>query len=124
MAARIADRLRDSDLKSAGESRGDLPADIPDHALQQLRQHMASNCGVVRNARQLGAVLNEIDALEHAHGPARTLIAARLIASAALAREESRGGHFRSDFPDTNPDPQRTFVSMDPKITQPLEPAS
>lgn len=124
MAARIADRLRDSDLKSAGESRGDLPADIPDHALQQLRQHMAQHCGVVRDARQLRSVLSEIDALEHTHGPARTLIAARLIASAALAREESRGGHFRSDFPATNADPQRTFVSMESKTTQPLESAS
>ena len=31
------------------------------------------------------------------------LLAARAIAQAALLREESRGGHFRSDFPDTDP---------------------
>ncbi|MBO6694756.1 MAG: L-aspartate oxidase [Henriciella sp.] len=124
MAARIADRLRDSDLKTAGESHGDLPADIPDEALQQVRQHMATKCGVVRDAAQLTSVVNEIDALEHTHGPARTLIAARLIASSALAREESRGGHFRSDFPETNTDPRRTFVTASPKMTQTLEPVS
>ena len=31
------------------------------------------------------------------------LDAARAIAGAALHREESRGGHFRSDFPSTDP---------------------
>ena len=34
---------------------------------------------------------------------ANMLLAARSIAQAALLREESRGGHFRSDFPDTDP---------------------
>lgn len=111
MAARIADRLRETDLKSAGPSRGDLPADIPNEALQELRQHMATKCGVVRDAAGLASVLDEIDQLEYSHGPARTLEAARLIAAAALAREESRGGHFRSDFPDPHPEPSRTFLS-------------
>lgn len=124
MSARIADRLRDSELKPAGESRGDLPADIPDEALQDLRHHMANKCGVVRDASGLTAVLDEIERLEQAHGPARTLVAARLIASGALAREESRGGHFRSDFPDAHPDPARTFMSKDAHPVSILEPVS
>jgi len=124
MAARIADRLRDETLKPAGESRGDLPADIPDDALQTLRQHMATNCGVVRDAPGLRAVLTEIDKLENQHGPARTLIAARLIASAALTREESRGGHFRSDFPNTNQNPMRTFTAQEFSHAQIPEPTS
>nr|WP_233343153.1 L-aspartate oxidase [Hyphomonas sp. Mor2] len=124
MAARIADRLRDSDLAPARESRGALPADIPDPALQELRQQMADKCGVVRNAADLTSVLSEIDVLEHAHGPARTLVAARLIASAALAREESRGGHFRSDFPSAATNAARTFLSPDPQDASILEPAS
>lgn len=124
MAARIADRLRETELKPAGTSRGDLPADIPNDALQELRQHMATKCGVVRDAAGLAAMLDQIDRLEHSHGPARTLEAARLIAAAALAREESRGGHFRSDFPAPHPEPSRTFLSKDTRPASILESAS
>ena len=124
MSARIADRLRDSDLSAPGQSRGDVPTDIPDEALQTLREHMATQCGVVRSAAGLNAVLDEIDRLQDQHGPARTLISARLIADAALARQESRGGHFRSDFPEASADPSRTFVSNETNTKSVLEPAT
>ena len=39
------------------------------------------------------------------------LVAARLIASAALLRTESRGGHYRIDFPDTTHWWKRPVVS-------------
>ena len=39
---------------------------------------------------------------------------ATLIAAAALLREESRGGHFRSDFPETRSDmAQRSRLTLD-----------
>jgi L-aspartate oxidase len=50
--------------------------------------------------------------LETEHGPARALVAARLIASSALAREESRGGHFRSDYQDTLQTATRTYARL------------
>ena len=37
---------------------------------------------------------------------------AKLVTSAALAREESRGAHFRRDFPQTNKIAKRTFVTL------------
>ncbi|OYX94379.1 MAG: L-aspartate oxidase, partial [Caulobacter sp. 35-67-4] len=90
------------------EPTPDLPADV----LQTLRKAMSRDAGVIRDAAGLTRLLDQIDALEPAYGPCPPLVAARLIVAAALAREESRGGHFRADFPATAA-PQRTFVTLD-----------
>lgn len=71
---------------------------------------MQAACGVVREHAGLARALARIDALRESIGPANALIAACLILTAALARTESRGAHFRSDFPDANA-PQRTFLT-------------
>lgn len=101
MAARIADRLRTSDIRTPNESRGEVPADLPDAALQDLREAMSIHCGVVRSATGLTTLKEMISALQTEHPDARALLAADLIVSGALQRQESRGGHFRSDFPQT-----------------------
>jgi len=92
-----------------------LPAaptpDLPDAALQILRQAMSRDAGVIRDADGLSRLIAGLDVLEAAHGAAPTLVAAQLIARAALARQESRGGHFRADFPATAL-PERTFVTL------------
>jgi L-aspartate oxidase len=83
--------------------------DLPPQAVTQLRQAMSRDAGVVRTAAGLTRLLGEIDALETAHGRAAPLVAARLVAACALARTESRGGHYRTDG--TAPQPShRTFL--------------
>ena len=85
--------------------------DLPDAALQGLRRAMSRDAGVIRDAAGLTRLLEQIDALTPAYGPCPPLVAARLIVEAALARHESRGGHFRTDFPATA-EPVRTFVTL------------
>ena len=63
-------------------------------------------CGIERNADDLRTLLQELDD----DPPTDTAIVARLIGEAALRREESRGAHRRSDFPDEEPAFQRHLV--------------
>ena len=56
-------------------------------------------------------LLDLIAALEAAHGLSAPLVAARLIATSALARQESRGGHFRADFTGSQA-PRRTLLTL------------
>jgi L-aspartate oxidase len=71
----------------------------------RLRRLMWSRAGLVRSGEGLREALEEIDEI-HRRAPAgawelRSLLTvARLIARAALARPESRGAHFRLDFPE------------------------
>ena len=56
-------------------------------------------CGIVRDGDGLRRA---IELLDGDRGNLATV--ARLIASSALAREESRGAHFRTDFPIHKPE--------------------
>jgi L-aspartate oxidase len=84
--------------------------------LRSLRRAMTSKVGVVRDRAGLEEALAIIAGLAKKTRSERflnMLTAAKLIAAAALARTESRGGHYRSDFPEPDPVWQhRTFVTL------------
>ncbi|MDR3507964.1 MAG: L-aspartate oxidase [Caulobacteraceae bacterium] len=94
-----------------------LPArpapDLPDSALQNLRQAMSRDAGVVRDAEGLTRLIAFIADLERRHGQALPLVTARLVADQALARQESRGAHYRSDFPKADAVARRTVLTYD-----------
>ena len=75
-----------------------------------LRQSMTRHCGVRRTQAGLNQLIDTVDQLIAEVGRANPLVAARIIASAALAREESRGGHFRDDHPDMADSARSSFV--------------
>lgn len=108
-AHRISLRLRDADLDAPGPSRTHVPADLPYETLQTLRIKMAEQCAVVRTHDGLSSLLNWIETAIETHGQAHALLAAKLMVAPALARKESRGGHFREDFPDEQ-NPARSFI--------------
>ena len=99
-----------------GVSTGPVLPDLPEDSLLSLRTAMSDHAGLVRDAGGLSALIATITALEAEHGLALPLITARLIAEAALARQESRGGHWRSDWPLTQPVAVHTRLRRAPAL--------
>jgi L-aspartate oxidase len=127
IGGRVADDIRAlvpaSDAKPVARLRlvkGGRVVDmrIRAEAIRHIRRIMSEDVGVVREAKGLRHALGELReiAAEAAGDQVVTNMAltARLIAAAALARKESRGGHFRSDYPHAEGRLQkRTFVTLD-----------
>ena len=73
-----------------------------------LQGLMWDKVGIVRDGAGLAAAARQLSAWRAAlpvpsdrpsHELANMILAARLVAEAALIREESRGAHYRTDFP-------------------------
>jgi L-aspartate oxidase len=80
-----------------------------------LREAMTRNVALERNAEGLRAALQVIGRLETITSEPALLnmaAAAKLVTAAALARKESRGGHWRSDYPQTDTTGARTFMTL------------
>ena len=104
--ARIAAaRPGEAAVSSVAEPPGPEPDPQPD-LVASLRDLMWEKVGLARDHDGLIDALEEMDRLEEKLGPgvsavANMVSAARIIASAALLRTESRGGHYRADHPGT-----------------------
>jgi len=121
--ARAAEDVRAA-LPSLPEPDAPAPAPRavpPDAAAaREIRDIMQRHVGVLRDASGLRAALLRLLVLREKAVAAENLDlrnraeAALLIAAAAQKRRESRGGHFRTDYPQADPaQAQRAFISLD-----------
>ena len=123
--------------RRAGVAR--VEAEIPDvpspialtaHAVSLLRRLAWRNAGIIRSAASIRDGMAELEKLRPAFekGWARNsrqgfeadnmYQVVSLITRAALAREESRGGHYRTDFPDKRPEFQKhSLVSLGKEVS-------
>jgi L-aspartate oxidase len=99
----------DGGIARIGEISGSQADPAADAALTAaVRALRWEKVGVERDGRGLGEAVDRLDRLASenpgAAGEAKNLLAAaRMVSTAALARRESRGGHFRTDYPAPDP---------------------
>ncbi len=121
--ARIADQLREKqhearDGAGAPADRMDVASEAADpKAMAKLRKAMSKGCALIRSEETLYEVLETIADLHQQEtmtsGLKSALVTAELIAQGALAREESRGAHHRSDFPETEEEAFHTEIAAE-----------
>jgi len=105
------------DIRFAAPDRADAPPrDLDVAIIDELRDLMSANVGVIRDGARLSGALHALDRLTaRAHGleVQNMLTTARLVTAAAYARKESRGAQFRSDFPCADPaQARRSFLTL------------
>jgi L-aspartate oxidase len=93
------------DIGGLAARAGTRPAMVPNtmpapEPLAAIRARMEQKLGVIREARGLAAAVAEFGARDSDDAAAVGL----LIAASAMLRRESRGGHFRADFPVAKPE--------------------
>jgi L-aspartate oxidase len=95
---------------SAMASNGPLD-DVTEQAIRNIQDLMWNDVGIVRSAEGLKRAIEKLQAIAPgaAHPPSRRAWEAQslgttglLVAQSALARDESRGAHYRTDFPAHN----------------------
>jgi L-aspartate oxidase len=115
--ARAADDVRGAIV--AQDAKGTPPAPERFNAPpppQAMRDAMTRDVGLERDAAGLSAALATIEAVERAGAGEPALLnmttAAKMVAAAALARHESRGSQFRTDYPQTDSIAKRSFLTL------------
>ncbi|HEY9212656.1 MAG TPA: L-aspartate oxidase [Ancylobacter sp.] len=98
--------------RRAGSPRAMIAGIRNSAARAEIRALMDRRVGVVRDAYELEGAVRRLDALA-SEGTDDLALVALMIASSALQREESRGGHFRADYPLTAANAAHSETTLD-----------
>jgi L-aspartate oxidase len=88
------------------------PKAVPAPSLTALQQLLWDKVGIIRDKEGLTQAANILAAWQHSfpqptdqpsYELSNLILTGRLLTEAAFIREESRGAHFRSDFPQSSP---------------------
>lgn len=86
-------------------------------AMQKLRDCMSRHVGVVRTREGLEEAFKQLFRLERIASDtpdlSNMILTALMITAAAYEREESRGSHFRSDYPNKHAIAERSTLTLD-----------
>jgi L-aspartate oxidase len=105
-----------------GSPHPPLPSTDPKKVVEEAREIMWEKVAIIREGKNLSEAAKRLSELclretdypsRQAYEARNILTAARQITRCAMAREESRGAHYRSDFPlkDEAKPPQHSYVS-------------
>lgn len=92
-------------LSDAAHETSNMASGISTAVRKRIKRVMWERVGILRDRDSLKRAIKEFDqiAAGNLSTSSRNFVTlAKLVAEGALWREESRGGHFRSDFPDQN----------------------
>ena len=102
----------------AGSARPAMADDALPPDVAPVRAVVSSALGVMRNEDSLVAALRALFPLVQREGSASDPAAvALMIAASALLRQESRGAHFRTDFPHQAPGATRSKITLGAALT-------
>lgn len=106
-----ADFISEENINYSGE----IPPPASPVLIRNISQILVSGLGIVRNQRSLQTALENLHSLseqkDYTFYEKNRLLLAEAMLLSALERKESRGAHYREDYPDKNEAFRKTTVS-------------
>lgn len=129
LAYNLARHLETMDLQNCEDFTSDIEKETKSYEnipelKQKLKNTMWENSGIIRDEHSLMTALSDIKCIEgqfdiyakyfswESYELRNMLLVSKAIVKSALDRKESRGGHFRQDYPQTLPEAEHSYLTI------------